>query len=69
MPAPGDGRSSVAGFAGPNSELLGRLSQRQPNGDQLIRTALLNVLITTDGRVYAGAVTPALLAQVAGQHG
>jgi len=69
VPAPADGSSSVAGFAGPNAGLLGRLSQRQPNGDQLIRTALINVLITTDGRVYAGAVTPALLAQVAGQHG
>ena len=69
LAAPTSGGSALVGIAGPNSELLGRLSQRQPNGDQLIRTALLNVLITTDGRAYAGAVTPALLKQVAGQHG
>ena len=41
--------------------MLDELSTVQPDGSRLIQTSLLNVLVTTDGRVLAGAVTPAVL--------
>jgi outer membrane lipoprotein-sorting protein len=69
MAAPTDGSSPTFALAGPNAELLGRLTQTLANGDRLIRTALLNVLVTKDGRVLLGAVSPAFLQQVAGHNG
>jgi len=35
------------------------------SGGQLITTPLISVLITNDGKMFAGAVTPAALQQVA----
>jgi outer membrane lipoprotein-sorting protein len=48
-----------------STELLDRLSTVQPNGDRLVATALVNVLLTPDGRVFAGAVQPSVLQQAA----
>ncbi|HEV7726073.1 MAG TPA: hypothetical protein VGO74_04035 [Modestobacter sp.] len=48
---------------GSSTELLDRLLTVQPNGDRLLRTALVNVLLTSDGRVFAGAVQPSVLQQ------
>jgi outer membrane lipoprotein-sorting protein len=47
------------------TELLDRLLTVQPNGDRLLSTALVNVLLTADGRVFAGAVQPSVLQQAA----
>ena len=44
---------------------LARLTKRLSNGDQLLSTALVNVLVTSDGRVLVGAVTPEVLQQAA----
>jgi outer membrane lipoprotein-sorting protein len=44
---------------------LQRLTKHQPDGTALLSTALVNVLIATDGRVLVGAVTPAVLQQAA----
>ena len=41
------------------TELLDRLLTVQPNGDRLLSTALVNVLLTADGRVFARAVVNA----------
>ena len=38
------------------------------SGARLLHTALLNVLIASDGSVYAGAVTPQWLQHVAATH-
>ena len=46
-----------------STELLDRLLTVQPNGDRLLATALVNVLLTPDGRVFAGAVQPSVLQQ------
>ncbi len=46
--------------------MLDKLTTTLPNGDKLLRTALLNALITKDGRVLVGAVSPAVLEQAAG---
>ena len=47
------------------TQLLDRLLTVQPNGDRLLSTALVNVLLTADGRVFAGAVAPSILQQAA----
>jgi outer membrane lipoprotein-sorting protein len=44
---------------------LTRLTKHLANGDQLLSTALVNVLISHDGRVLVGAVTPTTLQQAA----
>jgi outer membrane lipoprotein-sorting protein len=58
----------TSGASGDRSttELLDRLLTVQPNGDRLLSTALVNVLLTADGRVFAGAVLPSVLQQAAG---
>jgi len=48
-----------------STELLNRLTTTLPNGDRLLRTALVNVLQTKDGRVFAGAVDASLLESTA----
>jgi outer membrane lipoprotein-sorting protein len=70
--APGSGALSAltqnaTGTGGDRSstELLNRLFTVQPNGDRLLATALVNVLLTSDGRVFAGAVQPSVLQQAA----
>lgn len=60
-----------AGPAGPGGggvslDLLDRLSTTLPNGDRLVHTALVNALLTSDGRVLVGAVGPELLTAAAG---
>jgi outer membrane lipoprotein-sorting protein len=49
-----------------SDRMLDKLTTTLPNGDKLLRTALLNALITKDGRVLVGAVSPAVLEQAAG---
>jgi hypothetical protein len=68
IPAPTDGSSPLAALQGQSAELLGRLTTSQPDGSRLIRSALINVLITKDGRVLAGAVSPELLQSYAAGH-
>jgi outer membrane lipoprotein-sorting protein len=68
VPAPTDGSSPLAALPGQSSELLGRLTTSLPDGSRLIRSALINVLITRDGRVLAGAVSPELLQSYAAGH-
>jgi len=48
-----------------STDLLNRLTTTLPNGDRLLRTALVNVLQTADGRVFAGAVDASLLESTA----
>ncbi|MFC1409271.1 outer membrane lipoprotein carrier protein LolA [Streptacidiphilus sp. N1-12] len=55
------GGSTASGISG--LKALGK----QVTGGTLISTKLVNVLITDNGTVYAGAVTPALLQQAAGK--
>jgi hypothetical protein len=50
---------------GSSAESLDSLFTVQPNGDRLLSTALVNVLLTSDGRVLAGAVQPSVLQQAA----
>jgi hypothetical protein len=46
--------------------LLGNLTSPFGNdGSRLLHTAVLNVLFTPDGRIFAGAVSPALLSDAA----
>lgn len=45
--------------------LLGKLTTTLPSGDKALRTALVNALITHDGRVYLGAVSVGVLEQAA----
>jgi len=54
-----------AGAAPASSSVLDRLTTVLPNGDRLLTTALVNALMTTDGRVFVGAVTPELLQKAA----
>ena len=63
--APTDGSSPLIGLSGGNANLLNKLTTTLPNGDRLLSTALVNVLVTHDGRTFVGAVTPALLQQAA----
>lgn len=55
---------ALGGSAGAAS-LLARLTTTLPNGDKLLRSALVNVLTTHDGRTFVGAVTPSVLQQAA----
>lgn len=54
-----------AGAAPASSSVLDRLTTLLPNGDRLLSTSLVNALMTTDGRVFVGAVTPDLLEKAA----
>ena len=47
------------------SELFSEMTQ-QVDGGQVISTSLLNVLLTDDGRIFAGAVTTEYLLEIAG---
>jgi len=44
---------------------LDDLTSATSNGDRLLRTKLVNALFTADGRVFVGAVKPAVLERVA----
>ena len=59
--SPGSTSGSGAGSTG----LLDRLTTTLPNGDRLVRSALLNVLLAKDGRVLVGAVSSKVLQQAA----
>lgn len=48
-----------------NASLVNKLMTTLPNGDRLLSTALVNVLVTKDGRLLVGAVSPAVLQQAA----
>lgn len=67
----GSGWTSIAYFAhglpgGAGGGLLSHAtSPVGSNGDRLLTTALLNAVITKDGRVFVGAVTPSLLEHAA----
>lgn len=50
---------------GGNASLVGKLMTTLPNGDRLLSSALVNVLLTKDGRLLVGAVSPAVLQQAA----
>lgn len=63
------GRAGGRAAGSSTTGLLDRLTTALPNGDRLLRTSLVDALLTRDGRVYVGAVTPDLLQRVAGQHG
>jgi len=57
--------TAPAGAASPTSSVLDQLTTVLPNGDRLLHTALVNALMTSDGRVFVGAVTPDLLEKAA----
>jgi outer membrane lipoprotein-sorting protein len=59
--------AAVTSGDGQSAQLLDQLLVAQPNGDRLLSTALVNVLLTADGRVFAGAVQPGVLQQAAGR--
>jgi outer membrane lipoprotein-sorting protein len=71
LPAAKDGTSSLAGLAGGSSghdqtsSILDRLTSTLPDGDKVLRSALVNVLMTKDGRVLVGAVSTEVLQQAA----
>jgi len=58
--------SAGAGSAAAGNPLLDRLTTTRPNGDRLVSTSLLSVLLKKDGRVLVGAVSPGMLEQAAG---
>jgi outer membrane lipoprotein-sorting protein len=64
---PGALAAVTSGGDSQSAQLLDRLLVAQPNGDRLLSTALVNVLLTADGRVFAGAVQPGVLQQAAGR--
>jgi outer membrane lipoprotein-sorting protein len=68
LPAAKDGSSPLAGLTGGSSSALSNLTTTLPNGDHLLQSALINVLMTKDGRVLVGAVSPAALEQAAAGH-
>jgi outer membrane lipoprotein-sorting protein len=71
LPAAKDGSSPLAGLTGGSgqrgdtSSILSRLTSTLPNGDKVLRSALVNVLLTKDGRVLVGAVSTDVLQQAA----
>jgi outer membrane lipoprotein-sorting protein len=70
IPAAKGGRSPLAGLTGgsqgdTSSSILSRLTSTLPNGDKVLRSALVNVLLTKDGRVLVGAVSTEMLEQAA----
>jgi outer membrane lipoprotein-sorting protein len=71
IPASHDGTSPLAALSGGDKggSILDRLTTTLPNGDRLLRSTLINALMTTDGRTLVGAVSPAMLEAAAGQKG
>ncbi|MHA3703850.1 LolA family protein [Jatrophihabitans sp. YIM 134969] len=67
----GDGWTSVVEFPDAkalltsSNGLLDQLTSKQPDGSRLLHTALVNAVLTTDGRAYVGAVAPDVLQQIA----
>lgn len=60
------GGSAAAGSDGSSpAALLDRLSRPGPDGSRTLHTALVNGLVTRDGRVFLGAVSPDLLTRAA----
>jgi hypothetical protein len=59
--SPGDGREARSPY-GMFSSLTSPIGN---TGDRLLRTALVNALLTADGRIFIGAVSPALLQSAA----
>ena len=60
-----DGNTAFGG-GGPSTSLSTLMDAFTPvPGGRLLSTALVSVLITDDGKMYVGAVTPAALQQVA----
>ena len=68
LPA-GTGSAALTGGKDSTGALLGRLTTTLPSGDRLLQSALVNALMTRDGRVLVGAVSPAVLQAAAGQRG
>jgi outer membrane lipoprotein-sorting protein len=70
LPATAPGASPLASLTGSDrsSALVDRLLTTLPNGDKLLRSALINVLQTKDGRTFVGAVIPTVLEQAAAGH-
>jgi hypothetical protein len=75
LPATADGSSPLAGLAGgrrsgedSTSSMIQQLTSTLPNGDRVLRSALVNVLLTRDGRVLVGAVSTSVLEQAAAGH-
>lgn len=58
---------STPGRDASTSALLDRLFVHRADGSRLLRTALVNVLVTADGRVFAGLVSPDVLQHAAAQ--
>jgi outer membrane lipoprotein-sorting protein len=48
-----------------SNAVLDQLTRTLPNGDRLLKTSLVNALMTKDGRIFVGAVTPDLLVKAA----
>jgi outer membrane lipoprotein-sorting protein len=70
LPAATDGSSPLSGLTGGSghddtSSILQRLTSTLPSGDKVLRSALVNVLMTKDGRVLVGAVGTDVLEQAA----
>ena len=73
----GNGWTSILSFTQPptsptaqqdrhsTASILDQLTTSLPNGDRLLKTTLVNALLTADGRVFVGAVTPELLEKAA----
>ncbi|MFC5887458.1 DUF2092 domain-containing protein [Kitasatospora sp. CM 4170] len=67
VPVPSEGRHGGSGKSAPQSPLALAKSLGKPvKGGSLISTKVLNVLVTDDGRVFAGAVTLPVLQSAAG---
>ncbi|MCW2571161.1 MAG: hypothetical protein JWO88_1219 [Frankiales bacterium] len=73
----GNGWTSILSFAQPavsttgqpdrhsTASILDQLTTSLPNGDRLLKTTLVNAILTADGKVFVGAVTPDLLQKAA----
>jgi outer membrane lipoprotein-sorting protein len=77
VPAAKDGTSALDSLTGgaaasknhdSSGAVLSHLTTTLPNGDHLLQSALINVLLTKDGRALVGAVSPAVLEQAAAGH-
>ncbi|MCG6499000.1 DUF2092 domain-containing protein [Kitasatospora sp. A2-31] len=67
VPVPAEGRHGGSGKSAPQSPLALAKSLGKPvKGGSLVSTKVLNVLVTDDGRVFAGAVTLPVLQSAAG---
>ncbi|MGK4582610.1 LolA family protein [Kitasatospora sp. HPMI-4] len=65
--APADGHGRHGGSSLPQDPAaLAKSFGKKVDGGSLISTKVLNVLVTDDGRVFAGAVTPQVLQNAAG---